>query len=755
MPRWQSWGVTVARRRKLFLGFWAVLLLACAALYPSLEKTLSAPNYTIEGSESQRVESALASKGFAGAGSEQDTIAFYSAKLTAGDRAYRSYVAKVLDVVAGQPGVERVVGPYPPARAGSRVGRGARGTISADGHAAIASVGLGGQARQRFENAGRLQEAIGRIRRAGIEASLTGFSPIAKDLAIVEKSDAERAEMIGVPIALVILLIALGALAAAIAPLFMAGAGMLLTFGAIAVLGRFVRFDTFILTIVAMIGTGIGIDYALFIVARFRKELARSNPSRGRRAIEEAVGVALSTSGRTILYSGLIVMVSLTSMLVVRAPLYREFVIGASITVVCALSAALTLLPATLAQLGWRINAGSLPGRMQPADARAAPSAQRAPWARWALAIMRRPLAIALSVIAVLLLAASPVSGMRYGLNFAVPALSATPSGKAAHVIERSFRPGMLGPMDVLFTAQASAGRQAARKGARMLEGTLRADHRVAEVRMQSYRGGLLLIVVPAVRIDSAAAEALVRHVRGTLVPAVQRSTGSKPLVGGWTAASADLTDESSAKLPVVVGITLCLALLLLLVAFRSIVLPIKAVLLNLLSTGAALGLVVLVFQSGYGEGPLGFTSPGFIQSVLPIAMYVVLFGLSMDYEVFLIRRIHESWKASGDNRMAVASGVEHTARPISAAAAIMVAVFGSFVTAGIVELKEFGFALAIAIAIDATLVRLVLVPALMRLFGEWNWWLPARIAGRLPGVELAERPGLGPGAEQAEQASG
>ncbi|MHB1538396.1 MAG: MMPL family transporter [Solirubrobacteraceae bacterium] len=724
---WRATGAAIARRRRLFLGVWGLLLLACAAFYPSLERTLSAPDYTIEGSESQRLESALAGSGFAGAGSERDTIAFYSAKLTAGEGAYRSYIGRVLEVARRQRGVERVIGPDPPSAG-----------VAAGGHAAIASVDLGQPARERFEDAGRLQEAIQGVHRPGLEAHLTGFSPIAKELAVVEKADAGRAELIGVPIALVILLLALGAVVAAITPLLIAGAGLLLTFGTVTVLGQFLRFDTFILTIVTMIGTGIGIDYALFIVARFREELARSDPSGGEGAIERAVGAALSTSGRTILYSGVIVIVSLTSMLVVRAPLYREFVIGAAISVICALAAALTLLPALLAQLGGRINAGSLPGRLQPADARPAESVRAAPWARWALAIMRRPLAIAVLVIAVLLLAAAPVGGMRYGLNFAVPALSGTPSGKAARVVERSFGPGLLGPTEILFTARGGSGRRRARRGAAMLTGALEADRSVARITTQSYAGGLLMLVVPAVPIDSIAAERLVRRLRERLLPAVERAAGSKPLVGGWTAASADLTSESSAKLPVVIAITLCLATVLLSIAFRSIVLPIKAVMLNLLSTGAALGLVVLVFQSGRGEGLLGFRSPGFIQSVLPIAMYVVLFGLSMDYEVFLIRRIHESWRACGDNVMAVAAGVEHTARPISAAAAIMVAVFGSFVTAGVVELKEFGFALAVAIAIDATLVRLVLVPALMRLFGAWNWWLPKRIARRLVRTEPA-----------------
>jgi putative drug exporter of the RND superfamily len=265
----------------------------------------------------------------------------------------------------------------------------------------------------------------------------------------------------------------------------------------------------------------------------------------------------------------------------------------------------------------------------------------------------------------------------------------------------------------------------------------LRRDRRVASVSRQSYRSGVLLTVVPAVPVDSTATQALVRRVRVDLAPKVDAREGTTTLAGGWPAQSADSASETTAKLPFVLAITLGLALIFLLVVFRSIVLPLKAVAMNLLATGATLGLVVLVFQDGHGEHLLGFSSPGFIQAYLPLCMFVILFGLSMDYEIFLIRRMQEEWRATGDNRLSVASGVEHTARPISAAAAIMVAVFGSSLVARVLELKEFGFALAMAIAIDATLIRLVLVPALMCLLDARNWWLPDRLARVLPRLEL------------------
>jgi putative drug exporter of the RND superfamily len=738
----------MARHRAVVLLSWSVVLLICAALSPALKRELSGPDYGVDGSQSSQVEQLLGSSGFRGAGGEQDTIAFYSLKYSVNQRAYRASVARVLRAARSQAGVERVSSPY-----------GARGPlpqISADRHVAVALVALGGNARERFDRAEHLQSAIAAANRSGVKAWLTGFSPLAKDLAQVESADAERAEGIGMPVALVALILALGALTAAIVPLLLAGAGLLLTFGLIYVLATILRFDAFLVTVVTMIGVGIGIDYTLFIVSRFREELARlpANPRRERRRTSQAVGLALATSGRTIIYSGAIVALSLTSLLVIRAPIFQEFVIGILSSVVCTLTAALTLLPAVLAQLGPRINAGSLPARLQPADTRVGAPEDHAGWRRWALAVMRRPVIVAIGVSLPLIVAMTPMLGLRYGIDIGLPALSGTPSGKGAQVLARSFGPGVIGPLTVLVTDPPTGGRPGPDRvraggktdakrsspelaGARTLESELREDRSVTGMTVRSYAGGVLLSVVPKVPVDSPAAYALVRRIRGDLAPSLRARDGVVVLVGGAVAQALDVSDVTSAKLPLVIVLTLGIALIFLLMVFRSVVLPIKAVAMNVLATGATLGLVVLIFQDGHGEGLIGFSSPGFIQSFLPLCIFVLLFGLSMDYEVFLIRRMQETWRKTGDNQLAVASGVEHTARPISAAAAIMVAVFGSFLTAGVLELKEFGFALATAIAIDATLIRLLLVPALMRLLGARNWWLPQGLGRVLPRFEL------------------
>ncbi|HEV7936666.1 MAG TPA: MMPL family transporter [Solirubrobacteraceae bacterium] len=739
----------MARHRAVVLLSWSVILLVCAALSPALKQELSGPDYGVDGSQSSRVEQLLESPSFRGAGGEQDVIAFYSPKHSVDQRAYRASVARVLRAARSQPGVERVSNPY-----------GARGSlahISADKHVAAALVTLGGNARERFERIAHLQSVIAAASGAGAQAWLTGFSPLASDLAQVESADGERAEAIGMPVALVALILALGALTAAIVPLLLAGAGLLLTFGLIYVLAAILKFDAFLVTVVTMIGVGIGIDYTLFIVSRFREELARlpADPRRERRRASHAVGLALATSGRTIIYSGTIVALSLMSLLVIRAPIFQEFVIGILSSVVCTLTAALTLLPAVLAQLGPRINAGSLPERLQPADAKASASEGQGGWRRWALAVMRRPMIVAVAVSLPLVVAMVPMLGLRYGIDIGLPALSGTPSGRGAQVLARSFGPGIIGPLTVVVTDPPTTGghqrldrvgaegkargkrSSAALTGVRTLESELRGDHSVGGMTDRSYTGGVLLSVMPTVPVDSSADYALVQRIRGDLAPSLLAREGVVVLVGGAVAQAVDVSNVTSAKLPLVVVLTLGIALIFLLVMLRSVVLPIKAVAMNVLATGATLGLVVLIFQDGHGEGLIGFSSPGFIQSFLPLCIFVLLFGLSMDYEVFLIRRMQETWRKTGNNRLAVASGVEHTARPISAAAAIMVAVFGSFVTANVLELKEFGFALALAIALDATLIRLLLVPALMSLFGARNWWLPRGLGRVLPRFEL------------------
>jgi putative drug exporter of the RND superfamily len=733
------WGAMIARRRRLVLGVWVIVLIACAAAYPALKSSLGAPNYGIDGAESSRAAQLL-EQHFAGHGAEQDVLVFNSSTHRAGEPAYRAVVAHAIATARRQSYVRGVAGPFD---------RGARGQISRDGHAAIALVGLAGDPRQLVERATMLQKAVDPLAAGGVHVWLTGYSPVAVDITNVENTDVERAETIGVPIALLVLLLALGTAVAALVPLAIAGGGLLLTFGFLALLATMLTFDSFLTTIVTMIGVGIGIDYALFVVSRFREELARRG-SADRPAtsaqIEEAVGAAISSSGRTVLFSGVIVALALATLGVIRAPIYREFALGATSVVLCTVIVALTLLPAVLALLGPRIDRGALPAPMQPRDARASVSDGHGMWARWALAVMRHPVIAASMIAAVLILAAAPLLGLRTGVDFGIASLSGTPSGKGEQVLARSFGAGALAPIEIVIAGRRDdPGPLERADAARVALLTRRlaptAHNDIAAVVATPGRDATLLTVAPATAIDSYRSEQLVRHIRASLLPPIRAGGGLDVAVGGASAKIVDLSNETEAKVPIVLGLILALSLIFLTIVFRSLVLPVKAVAMNLLATGATVGIVIFIFQQGHGEHLLGFTSTGFIQVFLPLSIFALLFGLSMDYEVFLIRRMRETWVQTGDNELAVASGVEHTARPITAAAAIMVAVFGSFATANVLELKEFGLGLALAIAIDATLIRFILVPALMRLFGARNWWLPS-----------LRRPALAPGAKSAPE---
>ncbi len=721
------WGVAVARHRRAVLCAYVALILVCAAANPVLQRALGPASYQINNSDSLRVERLLESS-FPGLGSESDALVFNSTTQTAGQPAYRSVIEAVDRTLRRESGVRNVVGPYDPQ---------AFGQITDGEHTAVSAIGLGGSVQQRYDHTRAIQEAVTRAAGDhGVHVWLTGASPIARDTNEVKQVDTKHAEAIGVPLALLILLFAMGALVAAVVPLVFAVCGLLLAEGVLALLTLFFHFDSLLLGIVTLIGLGIGIDYALFIVSRFREELARPRPE-GRSESDhvcDAVGVALATSGRTILFSGVIVALSLCSLFVVNSWFLQEIAVGAVVVVTCMLASGMTLLPAVLALAGRRINRGALPARLQPADARpGGPGEGGGGWARWARLVMSHPI-LALGVsIAVLLVAAAPIFHIHYGVNVDVLKNTSTNSGKGESVLARSFTPGAVAPVEVVVSDRGPGHAKAVNAAAKRLSEELEGDTRVTGLGERRSNAGVLLIVVPSVPIDSTAATALVERIREKLAPQIEAQGGPTVLVGGPTAEILDLSNELSAKAPLILLLILGPSLLFLLFVFRSVVLPIKAVLVNLLATAATLGLAVLVFQYGHGERLLGFTSTGFIQVGVPQVMFALLFGLSMDYEIFLIRRIREEWLKTGDNELAVATGIEHTARPITAAAAIMVVIFGSFMIADMLELKQLGFALAVAIALDATLVRLVLVPAAMRLFGRWNWWLPTRLARVLP----------------------
>ncbi|MFH5245442.1 MMPL family transporter [Antrihabitans spumae] len=699
------------------LTVWAALLVACALAYPALESRLTGMDFGVQGSESTQVDTLMATH-FPQFGAEQDVIVFDSPDATADSPEFRATVDRTIVAAQKIPGVSGIIDPY----------RGP-GQIAPGGRVAIALVGLDGDMAQRAATAEHLQTAIAATDTGALAAAVTGYSPVQNDVTAIQTDDLKRAEAIGIPVALLLLVLALGALVAALVPVAVALAGLALAAGAMFAMTAITSFDALTASMATMIGVGVGIDYAMFIVSRFREELSHGGVT-GRdqhTAIGDAVGRALNTAGKTIIASGIIVMISLCSLAIMDAPIFRGITLGVALAVLATLAVGLTLLPALLAALGPAINRGALPQRFRPAETLDPDRLTTSTWARWARAVMRRPIWFGGLAIAILLLASAPILGIRYGLDMGVGTLADKPSGRATAALTANFPAGSLSPVEVFATGpdDGPLGTQDTARVRQYLTDIGRDDRIDTILPPQSSDGRLLAAVVPAVAFDSADADELVRDLR-TQAADLGRDSGPTIRIGGSTAEFVDLAEEMNSKLPLVIALVLASSLLFLLVAFRSIVLPLKAILMNLLATGAALGLTVAVFQWGIGESVLGFTSTGFLQVYLPTVVFAILFGLSMDYEVFVIRRMREYWDTTGDNEHAVAAGLTHTARPITAAAAIMVVVFGSFVTADVLELKQIGFALALAVAIDAIIVRLILVPALMRLFGRWNWWLPA-----------------------------
>ena len=758
------WGTWVARHRWWVLSVWAVVLVVAALSYPHLLKSLSASDYSVTGSDSAKVANLIESD-FKAAGNEQDVIVFDSKTLTIKDSGYTKAVDQVLAAVRDEPGVVALLGPTDP---------GAQGQVSKDGHAALATVGLSGNDRQRGARASHLQDVVASAAGTGpVEAYLTGYSPAANDLTTVETADTERAESIGLPVAFVVLLLALAAVVAALVPLGMALISLLVTFGVLSGLVTVTNFDAFLLSIVTMLGVGISIDYSLFILSRFREELARGRREGRADPVPAAVGKAMATSGKTILFSGTIVMISMFSLFAVNSPLFREIAVGAALVVACTLITAWTMLPALLAALGGRVNRWALPKRLQPAEDVGSPG-HPSGWARWARTVLAHPW-LALPAAALLIVFTLPVFGIKLGIDLGISAISGTPSGKGEVILSQKFSPGVLSPIQILASHQGSGSLSgsdlasidkltttlahdkrvdAAYSISTLLQQTtgqvstqalakLEKDPAMAALLNQTVNvsnGGnrTIITAVSAAPIDSTQATKLVSDLRDHIIPSSRSAAGPEMLVGGSTAQFSDLSAETLSALPVVMILVLSFSFLYLLVIFRSLLIPAKAVVMNLLATGAAFGLTTWVFQGGHLESLFGFTSVGYLQVYLPIIVFAVLFGLSMDYEVFLISRMREQWLLTHDNDDSVATGIARTARPITAAALIMAAVFGCFLIADILELKEFGFALAAAVILDATLVRLLLVPAFMKVAGGTaNWWLPHWLQRILPRIRL------------------
>ena len=535
-----------------------------------------------------------------------------------------------------------------------------------------------------------------------------------------------RSEAIGLAVAAVVLLIAFGSLVSMGVPmltaLFALGSGLLV----ITIATRWFGMSAVTPVFAAMIGIGVGIDYSLFVVTRFREELAAGQ------TVERAVGIAVDTAGRAVIFAGAAVVIALGALFIVDFPFITALGIAGSIVVATSVLVAITVLPALLGLIGPRIDRW----RLGVFPLRAGDDGGRGRWYRFALVVQRRPLIAALLSTALLLTLAAPVLDMRLGSTDAGGNPESLHSRRAYDLLAEGFGPGFNGPLLIALDLSRGASGDAIER----LSEAIAALPDVALVSPPLFSpagDAAVLNVIPTTSPQDERTGALIAELRGKTIPTVLAGTGVRGFVGGQTAAFDDIGSRIGERMPLFFAVVIGLSFLLLMIVFRSIIVPLKAAVMNLLAIGAAYGVLVAVFQWGWLAGPLGVGNPGPIESFLPLLMFAILFGLSMDYEVFLLSRIRENYVRGETNSESVALGVGQTARVITAAAAIMIAVFLSFALAEGRVIKAFGLGLATAILIDATVVRLVLVPATMQLLGDANWWFPSWLDRLLPRVHI------------------
>ena len=609
--------------------------------------------------------------------------------------------------------------------------------ISADGRTTILPVVMAGDLTQADENIDKVHEVVKAADgRGGLDALVTGTASINSDFSETAERDLRKGEGIGVPIALIILLIVFGAVVAAGLPIVLSLVAITAAVALTALLGQAFDMSIFAINMVSMMGLATGIDYSLFIISRFREERAR-----GREKVE-AITVTGGTASRAVLFSGLTVVLALLGLVIVPTSIFVSLAVGAILVVSMAVIAALTLLPAVLSLLGDRINSLKVPylGR-RLLDGQ---SDGRTSWiARVAQRAMKRP-ALALAIgVGVLLLCAYPALDMKTGVSGVNTFPNSFESKQGFAVLDTQFSAGSVSPLQVVVDGQADD--PAVQSAIARLEDALAADSAFGPVQTQTSESGTLALLSVPVNGDAVGdlAQAKVRELRGSLVPAAFAGTGAGVYVTGQTAVNVDYIDIVSRYFPWVVALVLTLSFLLLMVAFRSVVIPFKAILMNLLSVAAAYGLITLVSLKGWGAGVLGFQQVETVEQWVPLFLFAVLFGLSMDYQVFLLSRIKEAWDRTHDNTLSVTEGVNATAGIITGAALIMVAVFAGFAAGDLVMFQQMGFGLAVAVLLDATLIRTIMVPAAMKLLGRWNWYLPSWLEW-LPHLSIEGSPDLG-----------
>jgi putative drug exporter of the RND superfamily len=699
---------TSYRRRRWVVAGWIVFLVAISAV-GSAAGGVFKNDFALPGSESSDAFDLLEERGFGDRAGFTGQIVFEADEGVDDPAVQEAMEATFADVEETVPDVE-VVSPYSPEAANQ---------IAEGGQIAYAEVNLADRPDADFFDAADEIEAItDDVDVEGLQVELGG------DLFASQEMPAS--ELIGVLLAIVVLLVAFGSVLAAGLPIMTALFGIGTGTALVQLAANGLTMPDFTTQAVAMIGIGVGIDYALLIVTRYRQAMVDG------RDPERAVLLALDTAGRSVLFAGTTVVIAVLGMLLIDVPAVRGLAVGIALGVLMTMLAAITLLPAVLGFVGKNIDKLGLPHRK-----RAEGQIEGSFWHRWSHTLQRRPWTAAIAGVVILVVLAIPVLSMRLAFADAGNRPTSDTTRQAYDMLSDGFGAGFNGPL--LMAADMPDG-QSDLATLGELTGVLNQTPGVefATEPIPNEAGDAAIIqVFPTTSPQSEETAELVDTLRDDVVPGVTDGTELDVKVGGLTAGAVDYSNYTAERLPVFIGAVLILSFLLLMVVFRSLLVPLKAVIVNLLSIGAAYGAMVAVFQYGWLKDVIGLSKSGPIEAWVPMMLFAIVFGLSMDYEVFLLSRIREEYDRTGNNNTAVADGLAATARVITAAALIMVFVFGAFILGADRSIKLFGFGLAFAVALDATLVRLVLVPATMELLGDRNWWLPKWLDRILPVVHV------------------
>jgi len=714
----------IAHRRRVVVAWVAVAVLVTVLAHAV------GPNYVtafgLPGTDSQRALDLLKQE-FPAQSGDADTIVFHTSRGTIDSAAVRTAMSPLLARVSALPHVAGVVSPYS--------SRGAV-QVSPDRRTAFATINYDQPANVLSSDAGKpLLAQVQTVHLPGVQVA-TGGQVIEN----AEGFSVGPATEVGVIAALLILLLTFGSLAAAGMPLITAGLGLITGVALIGLATHVTDMSNISPELALMIGLGVGIDYSLFIVTRFREDYLAYDD------VERSVVEAMDTSGRAILLAGATVVIALLGMFATGVAFMYGLAIAAVIAVLLTLVASLTLLPALLSRFGPRLvrprgTRRGLPGRRRTKAAAVdgAGAAATAPrptaWRRWSKTVQAHPWPLAVLSLAVMVALLVPVLALRLDSSDAGNDPANVSSRHAFDLLAQGFGAGFNGPL-LLVAELPDANHTAALPALRTAVSATPGVVAVTAPRISPSGRVAVVRVYPNSAPQASATTNLVNHLRHDVLPALQRRTGVPVLVGGFTAASIDFSNVLSSKLPLFFGIVILLSALLLFVIFRSVVIPVQAAIMNLLTIGAALGVTVAVFQNGWFAGVLG-VQKGPIEAWVPVIMFAVVFGLSMDYEVFLVSRVREQWVRHRDASAAVADGIALTGRVISAAAAIMVCVFLSFTLGDERTLKEFGFGLAVAVFLDALVVRCMLLPTVLELLGPRTWWLPRWLDARLPHINI------------------